>query len=411
MRNNVSSTSLKSLLESYDRDAAASGRKKISTAGSTGVSGMKSSASTLASAIPEKTVVPEISAADAKSLMNAYYKPMLHEAKEAAAAEKKAQAEAKKASKKKSSSISIDDPNADGPADDFWSNTGKPGDNGKGGNSANNRNSKPEKEDDKEKKPGLLARAGNAIKNGAVNLWNSMKETANERQQQRIQEAKNRKVNKADELDAARQAAAQNNSDLIQKKNLTQNDKNVIFQRYNNFIQQGNNRKIVDTLNKLDSIQNDLQSEVSGAGDNRAELEATLDKFAPEQIEQAKEYRDMYARIPGYRVADRTVNTALGTAKTAASGGMMAKDSWEQYVNDSSVNWENDQLQSNKEELENINAQIQEMQNLGNAYVMDANGSIADENGNLAYTPEFESLLNRKKRLKAKLKKAQLKIL
>lgn len=404
MRNNVSSTSLKSLLESYDRDAAASGRKKISTAGSSGVSGMKSSASTLASAIPEKTVVPEISAADAKSLMNAYYKPMLHEAKEAAAAEKKVQAEAKKASKKKSSSISIDDPNADGPADDFWSNTGKPGDNGKGGNSANNRNSKPEKEDDKEKKPGLLARAGNAIKNGAVNLWNSMKETANERQQQRIQEAKNHKVNKADELDAARQAAAQNNSDLIQKKNLTQNDKNVIFQRYNNFIQQGDNRKIVDTLNELDSIQNDLQSEVSGAGYNRAELEATLDEFTPEQIEQAKEYRDMYARIPGYRVADRTVNTALGTAKTAASGWMMAKDSWEQHVSDSSVNWENDQLQSNKEELENINAQIQEMQNLGNAYVMDENGNIADENGNLAYTPEFESLLNRKKEIESQIK-------
>nr|DAU77851.1 MAG TPA: hypothetical protein [Ackermannviridae sp.] len=404
MRNNVSSTSLKSLLESYDRDAAASGRKKISTAGSTGVSGMKSSASTLASAIPEKTVVPEISAADAKSLMNAYYKPMLHEAKEAAAAEKKAQAEAKKASKKKSSSISIDDPNADGPADDFWSNTGKPGDSGKGENSANYRNSKPEKEEDKEKKPGLLARAGNAIKNGAVNLWNSMKETANERQQARIQEAENHKVNKADELDAARQAAAQNNSDLIQKKNLTQNDKNVIFQRYNNFVQQGDNRKIVNTLNELDSIQNDLQSEVSGAGDNRAELEATLDEFTPEQIEQAKEYRDMYARIPGYRVADRTVNTALGTAKTAASGGMMAKDSWEQHVNDSSVNWENHQLQSNKEELENINAQIQEMQNLGNAYVMDANGSIADESGNLAYTPEFESLLNRKKEIESQIK-------
>ena len=115
MRNNVSSTSLKSLLESYDRDAAASGRKKISTAGSTGISGMKSSASTLASAIPEKTVVPEISAADAKSLMNAYYKPILHEAKEAAAAGKKAQAVAKKASKKKSRPNSIDDPNADVP--------------------------------------------------------------------------------------------------------------------------------------------------------------------------------------------------------------------------------------------------------------------------------------------------------
>lgn len=404
MRNNVSSTSLKSLLESYDRDAAASGRKKISTAGSTGVSGMKSSASTLASAIPEKTVVPEISAADAKSLMNAYYKPILHEAKEAAAAEKKAQAEAKKAIKKKSSSISIDDPNADGTADDFWSNTGKSDNKNNSAKPGNNSNSKPEKEDDKEKKPVLLARAGNAIKNGAVNIWNSMKETANERQQQRIQEAENHKVNKADELDAARQAAAQNNSDLIQKKNLTQNDKNIIFQRYNNFIQQGDNRKIVDTLNELDSIQNDLQSEVSGAGYNRAELEATLDEFTQEQIEQAKEYRDMYARIPGYRVADRTVNTALGTAKTASSGVLMAKDSWEQHVNDSSVNWENDQLQGNKKELENINAQIQEMQNLGNAYVMDANGSIADENGNIAYTPEFESLLNRKKEIESQIK-------
>ena len=231
-----------------------------------------------------------------------------------------------------------------------------------------------------------------------------MKETANERQQARIKEAENHKVNKADELDAARQAAAQNNSDLIQKKNLTQNDKNVIFQRYNNFIQQGDNRKIVDTLNKLDSIQNDLQSEVSGAGYNRAELEATLDKFTPGQIEQAKEYRDMYDRIIGYRVADRTVNTITGTGKTVGSGALMAKDSWGQHVNDSSVNWENDQLQDNKKELENINAQIQEMQNLGNAYVMDENGSIADENGNLSYTPEFESLLNRKKEIESQIK-------
>lgn len=401
MRNNVSSTSLKSLLESYDRDVAASGRKKISTAGSSGVSGMKSSASTLASAIPEKTVVPEISAADAKSLMNAYYKPMLHEAKEAAAAEKKAQAEAKKASKKKSSSISVDDPNADGAADDFWSNTGKSDNKDNSTKPGNNSNSKPEEE---EKKPGLLARAGNAIKNGAVNLWNSMKETANERQQARIQEAENHKVNKADELDAARQAAAQNNSDLIQKKNLTQNDKNVIFQRYNNFVQQGDNRKLVNTLNELDSIQNDLQSEVSGAGNNRTELEAALNEFSPEQIAQAKEYRDMYARIPGYRVADRTVNTITGTGKTVGSGALMANDSWEQHVSDSLVNWENDQLQSNKEELENINAQIQEMQNLGNAYVMDENGSIADESGNLVYTPEFESLLNRKKEIESQIK-------
>ena len=412
MKNNVSSTSLKSLLESYDRDAAASGRKKISTAGSTGVSGMKSSASTLASAIPEKTVVPEISTSDAKSMMNAYYKPILREAKEAAAAEKKALAEAKKASKKaskgKSGSVSVDDPNANGAAngaaDDFWSSTGKSDDNGNAQKANNTQNSKPEKEEKKEKKPGilgkLLAGAGNAIKT----TWSGMKKTANERQQNRIQEAENHKVNKADELDAARQAAAQNNSDLIRKKNLTKDDKNVIFQRYNNFIQQGNNRKLVNTLNAIDSIQNDMQGEVSGAGDNRAELEAALNEFTPEQIAQAKEYRDMYSRIPGYRVADRTLNTITGTGKTVGSGALMAKDSWEQHVNDSSVNWENDQLQDNKEELESINAQIQEMQNLGNAYVVDANGSIADESGNLAYTPEFESLLNRKKELESQIK-------
>ena len=192
---------------------------------------------------------------------------------------------------------------------------GTPGKNSKG---------KPEKEEDKEKKPGLLDRAGNSIKNGAVNIWNSMKETANERQQQRVQEAENRKVNKADELDAARQAAAQNNSDLIQKKNLTQNDKNVIFQRYNNWIQQGNNRDIVDTLNAIDEIKNEQQSEVQGAGWNKNALEQKLSQYSKNDIDLANEYRAMYNRIPGYRVSDRTWNTAIGVGKTILSAPMQA---------------------------------------------------------------------------------------
>ena len=257
MRNNVSSTSLKSLLESYDRDAAASGRKKISTAGSTGISGMKSSASTLASAIPEKTVVPEISAADAKSLMNAYYKPMLHEAKEAAAAEKKAQTEAKKASKKKSSSISVDDPNADGPADDFWSNTGKSDNKDNSAKPGNNSNSKPEKEDDKEKKPGLIARAFGALgsflsaKNDGENSYlengykqdteKNEKKLKNEDKAEKLRELNRKQAKGREESRAARET----NAGLLNKSKLNDSEKAEIYSRVNTWAEDPENKSLM----------------------------------------------------------------------------------------------------------------------------------------------------------------------
>lgn len=366
MRNNVSSTSLKSLLDSYDRDAAANSRKKISTVGNSGAAGMKTSSSSLASNIQKDSTIPAITASDAKSMMNEYYKPYLYQAKAAAAAEKEAEAAAKKAAKSSSSSA-VSDPYADGSKKDkdFW-NSGKD-------DTQNKKQEKPEESKAEEKKPGLLAKAAGLI-SGITQKAKGIGEKVN---------------NKVDEIKKTK--------DEYNKSS------NETFTKYNEYIQQGDNRKLVNTLNALDEIQKNQQSEVSGADTNRAELENTLKQFTPEQIEQANELRKEYSKIPGYRIYDRVRNTVTGTGKTVGSGALMAYDSAKQHIDDSAVNWENDQLQNNKAELENVNAQIQEMQNFGNAYVMDENGSIADENGNLAYTPEFEALLNRKQELETKI--------
>lgn len=240
-------------------------------------------------------------------------------------------------------------------------------------------NSKPEKEDEAEKKPGLLAKAGNAIKNGAVNIRNSMKETANDRQQKRIQEAENHKVNKADELDAARQAAAQNNRDLIQKKNLTQNDKNVIFQRYNNWIQQGNNRDIVDALNAIDEIKNEQQSEVQGAGWNKNALEQKLSQYSKNDIDLANEYRAMYNRIPGYRVSDRTWNTAIGVGKTILSAPMQAVDYAGQTFDNAVASLNNEEYRNAVKQQNSALLKMQTMEDQGLAYAYNEKGQVLGE--------------------------------
>lgn len=382
MRNNVSSTSLKSLLESYDRDAAASGRKKISTAGSTGVSGMKSSASTLASAIPEKTVVPEISAADAKSLMNAYYKPMLHEAKEAAAAEKKAQAEAKKASKKKSSSISIDDPNADGPADDFWSNTGKPGDNGKGGNSANNRNSKPEKEDDKEKKPGLIARAFGALgsllsaKNDGENSYlengykqdteKNEKKLKNEDKAEKLRELNRKQAKGREESRAARET----NAGLLNKSKLNDSEKAEIYSRVNTWAENPENKSLMTAL-KTAKTRNRV-------GDL---LEAG---YTSQQLDEANEMLELYQKMGmGQVLKERVGGTAKGTVKTVASAGMMGADTAMQTVENAVASVKDEEYRNAVKQYNDALLKTQTMEDSNTAYTL-------DENGNTVQTEEYQ---------------------
>lgn len=382
MRNNVSSTSLKSLLESYDRDAAASGRKKISTAGSTGISGMKSSASTLASAIPEKTVVPEISAADAKSLMNAYYKPMLHEAKEAADAEKKAQAEAKKASKKKSSSISIDDPNADGPADDFWSNTGKPGDNGKGGNSANNRNSKPEKEDDKEKKPGLIARAFGALgsllsaKNDGENSYlengykqdteKNEKKLKNEDKAEKLRELNRKQAKGREESRAARET----NAGLLNKSKLNDSEKAEIYTRVNTWAENPENKSLMTAL-KTAKAKNRV-------GDL---LEAG---YTSQQLDEANEMLELYQKMGmGQVLKERVGGTAKGTVKTVASAGMMGADTAMQTAENAVASVKDEEYRNAVKQYNDALLKTQTMEDSNTAYTL-------DENGNTVQTEEYQ---------------------
>ena len=372
MKNNVSSTSLKSLLDSYDRDAAANSRKKISTAGGNGTAGMKTSASSLASNIKKDSGIPAITASDAKSMMNAYYKPFLMEAKVAANAEKEQIAAAKKAATTKSSedAAEITDPYADGNKrnTDFWGNESK---------EKEKKTETPKKqtkiESEEQKEPGFWKKAIGVVSNGIKNVRG-------------VGEKVNSKID-----------------DIKKEKDDFNKSSDETFTKYNEFIQQGNNRKLIKTLDLLDEINKNQQNEVDGAADNRAELEAELKQFEPEKIQEADNLRDAYRKITGYRIADRLKNTVSGTGKTIGSGALMALDSAKQHISDSSENWGNSQLQDNRAQLENIDAQIQEMQNFGNAYVMDENGSIADENGNLAYTPEFEALLNRKQELETKI--------
>lgn len=379
MRNNVSSTSLKSLLESYDRDAAANGRKKISTAGSSGVSGMKSSASTLASAIPEKTVVPEISAADAKSLMNAYYKPMLHEAKEAAAAEKKAQAEAKKASKKKSKSISVDDPNADGAADDFWS-QGK--DNGKGGNSANNRNSKPEKEDDKEKKPGLIARAFGALgsllsaKNDGENSYlengykqdteKNEKKLKNEDKAEKLRELNRKQAKGREESRAARET----NAGLLNKSKLNDSEKAEIYTRVNTWAENPENKSLMTAL-KTAKTKNRV-------GDL---LEAG---YTSQQLDEANEMLELYQKMgKGQVLKERVGGTAKGTVKTVASAGMMGADTAMQTAKNAVASVKDEEYRNAAKQYNDALLKTQTMEDSNTAYTL-------DENGNTVQTEEYQ---------------------
>lgn len=372
MKNNVSSTSLKSLLDSYDRDAAANSRKKISTAGGNGTAGMKTSASSLASNIKKDSGIPAITASDAKSMMNAYYKPFLMEAKVAANAEKEQIAAAKKAATTKSSedAAEITDPYADGNKrnTDFWGNESE---------EKEKKTETPKKqtkiESEEQKEPGFWKKAIGVVSNGIKNVRG-------------VGEKVNSKID-----------------DIKKEKDDFNKSSDETFTKYNEFIQQGNNRKLIKTLDLLDEINKNQQNEVDGAADNRAELEAELKQFEPEKIQEADNLRDAYRKITGYRIADRLKNTVSGTGKTIGSGALMALDSAKQHISDSSENWGNSQLQDNRAQLENIDAQIQEMQNFGNAYVMDENGSIADENGNLAYTPEFEALLNRKQELETKI--------
>lgn len=382
MRNNVSSTSLKSLLESYDRDAAASGRKKISTAGSTGISGMKSSASTLASAIPEKAVVPEISAADAKSLMNAYYKPMLHEAKEAAAAEKKAQAEAKKASKKKSSSISIDDPNADGPADDFWSNTGKSDNKNNSAKPGNNSNSKPEKEDDKEKKPGLIARAFGALgsllsaKNDGENSYlengykqdteKNEKKLKNEDKAEKLRELNRKQAKGREESRAARET----NAVLLNKSKLNDSEKAEIYTRVNTWAENPENKSLMTAL-KTAKNKNRV-------GDL---LEAG---YTSQQLDEANEMLELYQKMGmGQVLKERVGGTAKGTVKTVASAGMMGADTAMQTAENAVASVKDEEYRNAVKQYNDALLKTQTMEDSNTAYTL-------DENGNTVQTEEYQ---------------------
>ena len=184
---------------------------------------------------------------------------------------------------------------------------------------------------------------------------------------------------KADKSDEARQAAAQSNKTLASKKKLTSSDKEVIFNRYNNWIQQGNNRDIVDALNAIDEIKNEQQSEVQGAGWNKNALEQKLSQYSKNDIDLANEYHAMYNRIPGYRVSDRTWNTALGVGKTILSAPMQAVDYAGQTFDNAVASVTNEEYRNAVKQQNSALLKMQTMEDQGLAYAYNEKGQVLGE--------------------------------
>lgn len=184
---------------------------------------------------------------------------------------------------------------------------------------------------------------------------------------------------KADKSDEARQAAAQSNKTLASKKKLTSSDKEVIFNRYNNWIQQGNNRDIVDALNAIDEIKNEQQSEVQGAGWNKNALEQKLSQYSKNDIDLANEYRAMYNRIPGYRVSERTGNTALGVGKTILSAPMQAVDYAGQTFDNAVASVTNEEYRNAVKQQNSALLKMQTMEDQGLAYAYNEKGQVLGE--------------------------------
>lgn len=197
---------------------------------------------------------------------------------------------------------------------------------------------------------------------------------------------------KADKSDEARQAAAQSNKTLASKKKLTSSDKEVIFNRYNNWIQQGSNRDIVDALNAIDEIKNEQRSEVQGAGWNKNALEQKLSQYSKNDIDLANEYRAMYNRIPGYRVSDRTGNTALGVGKTILSAPMQTVDYAGQTFDNAVASVTNEEYRNAVKQQNSALLKMQTMEDQGHAYAYNEKGQVLGETQQYkALREQFES--------------------
>lgn len=274
---------------------------------------------------------------------------------------------------------------------------GTPGKNGKG-SAASGSNAKKD-ESKKDEKSGTLQKL--IAFGGAVDKWFKSESKAEQQLHETAKKdtaALNESVAqsvaryKADKSDEARQAAAQSNKTLASKKKLTSSDKEVIFNRYNNWIQQGNNRDIVDALNAIDEIKNEQQSEVQGAGWNKNALEQKLSQYSKNDIDLANEYRAMYNRIPGYRVSERTGNTALGVGKTILSAPMQAVDYAGQTFDNAVASVTNEEYRNAVKQQNSSLLKMQTMEDQGLAYAYNEKGQVLGETQQYkALREQFES--------------------
>ena len=274
---------------------------------------------------------------------------------------------------------------------------GTPGKNDKGSAASGNNAKKDESE--KDEKSGTLQKL--IAFGGAVDKWFKSESKAEQQLHETAKKdtaALNESVAqsvaryKADKSDEARQAAAQSNKTLANKKKLTSSDKEVIFNRYNNWIQQGNNRDIVDALNAIDEIKNEQQSEVQGAGWNKNALEQKLNQYSKNDIDLANEYRAMYNRIPGYRVSDRTGNTALGVGKTILSAPMQAVDYAGQTFDNAVASVTNEEYRNAVKQQNSALLKMQTMEDQGLAYAYNEKGQVLGETQQYkALREQFES--------------------
>lgn len=282
-------------------------------------------------------------------------------------------------------------------AEDTDSLFGTPGKNSKGSTASGNNAKKDESQ--KDEKSGILQKL--IAFGGAVDKWAKSESKAEQQLHETAKKdtaALNESVAqsvaryKADKSDEARQAAAQSNKTLASKKKLTSSDKEVIFNRYNNWIQQGSNRDIVDALNAIDEIKNEQQSEVQGAGWNKNALEQKLSQYSKNDIDLANEYRAMYNRIPGYRVSDRTGNTAMGLGKTVLSAPMQAVDYAGQTFDNAVASVTNEEYRNAVKQQNSALLKMQTMEDQGLAYAYNEKGQVLGETQQYkALREQFES--------------------
>lgn len=199
--------------------------------------------------------------------------------------------------------------------------------------------------------------------------------------------------------DAAKQNAyvqspQTSNRELLEKKKLSKEEKDEIYNRYGEWAEKEENQEILSIFHKITEKEQNLKSEITDDLPSLAELRAQLTEYDPRQVADAQMYQKLYDKLDlPYRMKQRGIDSVIASGEKLASALLMLKDAGTQHLKDSDTNYINEELQTALQQKENVTAQMQEMQNFGRAYQMDEQGRI------IGNTPEFQALLDQKKNL------------